>query len=216
MLNSSIFGSMKSEPIFFTKDAVINFLGNHGRPGTKDYEFAAALIIHRFCERQWGNDCWLGFRIKPEYSNSLPAYNSERPIGLAEIAELFRKGVDEDSPVDFVVAKRADMNKAQGMVFQVKRFGIGRNKKDTEDLVSYLNSFSRKYGKTDANLLIMLDDGVSVDVSKLQSEFDTNNFPFNRIIFSWINEGLVYIQDIYPSGSREFFPVTDLYSSNSG
>jgi len=206
---------MKSEAVFFTKEAIIAFLGNHGVPGTKDYEFAAALIIHRFCEKQWGKDCWIGFRIRPEYSSSLPAYNSEHPVGLAEIAELFRKGVDEDSPVDFVVAKRANIKKAQGMVFQVKRFGIGRDKKDTEELISYLNSFSKKYGKTDANLLIILDDGVNIDVSKLQSRFDMNNFPFNRIIFSWINEGLVYIQDIYPPGNREFFPVTDLYSSNS-
>ena len=202
---------MKSEYIFFTKEVIIAFLGNHGRPETKDYEFAAALIIHRFCEKQWGNDCWIGFRIKPEYSSSLPAYNSERQIGLAEIVELFRKGADEDSPVDFVVAKRANIKKAQGMVFQVKRFGIGRVKKDTDALTSYLNSFPKKYSRTNANLLIMLDDGVSIDVSKLQGNLETNNFPFNRIIFSWIDGGFVYIQDIYPSGNRESFPVTDLY-----
>ena len=149
---------MKNETTFFTRDAILVFLGEHGKPGTKDYEFAAALIIHRFCEKQWGNDCWIGFRIKPEYSSSLPSYNSEHPVGLAEIAELFNKGLDEDSPVDFVVAKRANMQKAQGMVFQVKRFGIGRKKRDTDELISYLNSFPKRYSKTNANLLIVLDD----------------------------------------------------------
>lgn len=207
---------MKSESVFFTKEAVIAFLGNHGKPGTKDYEFATALIIHRFCEKQWGKDCWIGFRIRPKYNGSLPTHNSERLIGLAEISELFRKGVDEDSPADFVVAKRADKTKAQGMVFQVKRFGIGRDKKDTDELTSYLNSFSKKYSKTNANLLIVLDDGVSVDVPKLQNKLNLDCFPFNRIIFTWINSGVVYIQDIYPSGNRESFPVTDIYALNSG
>lgn len=205
---------MKSEPIFFTKEAIIAFLGNHGKPGTKDYEFAAALIIHRFCEKQWGKDCWIGFRIRPEYSNFLPAYNSEHEIGLAEIAEVLRRGVDEDSPVNFYVARRAGISKAQGMIFQVKRFGIGRNKKDTNELVAYLNSFPKKYSKTNANLLVVLNDGVNVDVSKLQSEVAMNNFPFNRIIFTWIRNSMVYIQDIYPSGNRESFPITDLFSVN--
>lgn len=205
---------MKSEPVFFTKEAILAFLGNHGKTGTKDYEFAAALIIHRFCERHWGKDCWIGFRIKSQYSSSLPAYNSERKIGLAEIAELLHGGVDEDSPVDFFVAKRASISKAQGMVFQVKRFGIGRSKKDTNELITYLNSFPKKYSKTNANLLIVLDDGVNIDVSKLHSEVDVNNFPFNRIIFSWILNGMVCIQDIYPPGNRETFPITDLFSIN--
>lgn len=187
-------------------------MGNHGRPETKDYEFAAALIIHRFCEKQWGKDCWIGFRIRPEYSGSLPVYNSERQISLAEIAKLFSKGVDEDSPVDFVIAKRANMNKAQGMVFQVKRFGMGRDRKDTDELVNYLNSFSKKYGKTDANLLICLDDWVKIDMEKLYAGLDTTNFPFNRILFTWIVDGMVHIKDIYPRGETEKYSITDLFS----
>jgi len=202
---------MKSEFVFFTKEAIVEFLRDHGKPGTKDYEFAAALIIHNFCQKQWGEDCWIGFRIKLKYSNSLPAYNSEHQIGLAEIAKLFSRGVDEDSPVDFVMAKRASMNKAQGMVFQAKRFGIGRDKKDTGELVDYLNSFSKTYSKTDANLLICLDDLVEVDMEKLYGKLNTNNFPFNRILFTWITDNTVYIKDVYPKGGTEQFPITDLF-----
>lgn len=203
---------MKSEFVYFSKEAVTAFLGNHGKTGTKDYEFAAALIIHRFCERHWGKGCWIGFRIKSQYSSSLPAYNSERKIGLAEIANLFSKGMDEDSPVDFVIAKRANTNKAQGMVFQVKRFGIGRDKKDTDELVTYLNLFSKKYGKTDANLLICLDDWVKIDMEKLHAGLDTTNFPFNRILFTWIVDGMVHIKDVYPRGETEQYPITDLFT----
>lgn len=205
---------MKSEFVFFTKEAVLAFLGNHGRPGTKDYEFAAALIIHRFCEKQWGKDCWIGFRIRPEHSSSLPANNSQREVGLAEIAELFSKGVDEDGPVDFVIAKRASMGKAQGMVFQVKRFGMGRDKKDTDKLVVYLNSLSKKYGKTHANLLVCLDDWVKVDMEKLYAGLDTTNFPFNRIMFTWLSDNMVYLRDVYPRGDMEQYPITDLFATN--
>ncbi len=205
---------MKSEPVFFTKEAIIAFLGNHGKPETKDYEFAAALIIHRFCEKQWGKDCWIGFRIRPEYSGSLPDYNSDRGIDLAEIAKLFHGGIDEDSPVDFFVVKRANIAKAEGMVFQVKRFGIGRAKKDTDELIIYLNSFPKKYSKTNANLLVCLDDLVNVDIKKLYAGVNITNFPFNRIIFTWILNDMVYIQDIYPPGNREAFPITDLFSIN--
>jgi len=203
---------MKSDAIFFAKEAVVQFLGNYGRPGTKHYEFAAALIIHHFCEKRWGKDCWIGFRIRPEYSGSLPAYNSERQIDLGEIAKLFSEDVDEDSPVDFVIAKRADMKKAQGMIFQVKRFGIGRDKKDTDELVVYLNSFSKKYGKTDANLLICLDDWVKIDMGKLYARLDTTNFPFNRILFIWIVDDMVHIKDVYPGGEVEQYPITNLFS----
>src|SRR3989338_7086742 len=120
---------MKSEFTFFSKSAVLTFLADQGRERTKDYEFAAALVICRLCEKRWGEDCWIGTRIKLEYQNTLPAYNSQKAVTLEGVAELLKKGADEDSPVDFVVAKRAGMKKAQGMIFQVKRFGIGRDKK---------------------------------------------------------------------------------------
>lgn len=208
---SVIHTTMRNDATYFTKEAVVEFLRNYGEPATKDYELAAALIMHRFCERQWGKDCWIGFRIRPEYMNSLPTHNSEREIGLKEIAELLRKGIDEDSPVDFLVVRRASMQKAQGMVFQVKRFGIGRTKKDTDELVAYLNSFAKKYSKTHANLLICLDDWVQVNMEKLLANLDTSNFPFNRILFTWISDGMVLIQEVSPLGGLEKYPITELY-----
>ena len=202
---------MKNEAVYFTKEAVVEFLRNHGKTGTKDYELAAALIMHRFCEKRWGKDCWIGFRIKQQHSNSLPAYNSERKIELAEIAVLLRGGVDEDSPVDFLVVRKASNSKAQGMIFQVKRFGIGRTKKDTDELIAYLNSFKNKYSKTNANLLVSLDDGVQVDMKKLLTGLDTTNFPFNRILFTWINDDNVFIKDVFPLGDLEQYPIKELY-----
>lgn len=205
---------MKSEFTFFTKKAVLAFLGNHGREKTKDYEFAAALIVHRLCEKQWGKDCWIGMRIKQEYSKAIPAYNSQREITLTEVAELLRKGNEEDSPVDFVVAKRANMQEAQGMVFQVKRFGIGRNKKDTDELVTYLNSFSQKYPKTDANLLICLDDWVSINMEQFYFGFDTTKFPFNKLLFTWLDNDTAYLRDVYPKGNIEKYAMAELIAIN--
>ncbi len=44
--------SMKREEVYFNKAVVVNFLGMHGRPGTKDYELATALTLHRWCENR--------------------------------------------------------------------------------------------------------------------------------------------------------------------
>lgn len=204
---------MKSEFTFFTKDAIVEFIKNYGKEKSKDYEFAAALVIHRLCEKQWGKNCWIGIRIKSKYSNTLPAYNSQRGITLKEVAKLLREGNDEDSPVDFVIAKRANMQKAQGMVFQVKRFGIGRDKKNTEELVNYINSFSKKYPKTNANLLICLDDGVSVDMKKFYNELNTTTFPFNRLLFTWLTNNTANLRDVYPKGNTEQYILTKIWQT---
>lgn len=201
---------MKSEFTFFSKSAVLAFLAEQGRERTKDYEFAAALVICRLCERRWAEDCWIGIGIKPEYSKTLPAYNSQREITSSEVAKLLREGNDEDSVVDFVVAKKASMQKAQGMVFQVKRFGIGRNKKNTDQLVEYVNSL--KYARTNANLLICLDDGVNVNLQKFYSKFDIKKFPFNRLVFLWVSTDSVFLRDIHPKGEMEQFLLSEIYS----
>lgn len=201
---------MKSEFTFFTKQTIVAFLRNHGKEKTKDYEFAAALVVYRLCEKQWGKNCWIGIRIKPKYESVLPAYNSQREITLEEIVELLRNGNDEDSPVDFVVAKRENMQKAQGMIFQVKRFGIGREKKDTDELVNYLDLISKKYPKTSANLLVCLDDWVSVDMEKFYAGFDTTTFPFNRLLFTWFANNTAYLRDVYPKGNIEQYTMDEI------
>ena len=201
---------MKSEYTFFSKQAILAFLAEQGRERTKDYEFAAALVICRLCERRWAEDCWIGTRVKLQYLNSLPAYNSQNEVTLAEVAELLREGNDEYGDVDFVVAKRASMQKTEGMVFQVKRFGIGRDKKNTDQLVKYVSSLL--YAKTDTNLLVCLDDGVNVDLEKFYSEFDIKEFPFNRLLFLWVSTDSVFLRDVYPKGETEQFLLSEIYS----
>lgn len=205
---------MKSEFAFFSKQVILSFLADQGKERTKDYEFAASLVICRLCERRWAENCWIGIRIKEEYSEALPAYNSQREITLVEVAKFLREGNDEDSAVDFVVVKRASMQKAEGMVFQVKRFGIGRDKKDTSALAGYVNSLAKKYEKTDIDLLVSLDDHVSVNMETFYREFDIEHFPFSRLLFTWFSDDDVFLQDIYPRGKRETFKMNELFVAN--
>jgi hypothetical protein len=94
------------------------------------------------------------------------------------------------------------------MTFQVKRFGLGRSKKDTEELISYLNSFPSKYSKTEENLLIVLESGTELDGNRLVKEVCTDNFPFPRIMFTGMARGKVFIGEIYPDkGYNEYDPV---------
>lgn len=201
---------MKSEFTFFTREAISAFLGNYGKEKSKDYEFAAALVMKCFYERRLGADCWIGIRIKPKYSKLLPAYNSQREITLEEVKELFQKGNDEDSLVDFVIAKKVSPQRAQGVVFQVKRFGIGRNKKDTDELVKYLNSF--KLPKQQIDLLICLDGGVTINMQDFYSKFNVNSFPFNKLLFLWLDSEAAYLRDIFPAGDTSKFSFTEIIS----
>lgn len=201
---------MKSEFTFFTKKAIKAFLGNYGKEKSKDYEFAAALVMQYFYERRLGADCWIGIRIKPKYSKLLPAYNSQREITLEEVKEIFQKGNDEDSFVDFVIAKKVNLQRAEGVVFQVKRFGIGRNKKDTDELIKYLNSF--KLTKQQIDLIICLDDGVDINMQNFYSKFNADNFPFNKLLFLWLDSKAVYLREVFPPGDTNKFPLTEIIS----
>jgi len=202
---------IKSEESYFSKKSIVEFLGNYGEPGTKDYEFAAALTLCHRCEQESGKECWVGFRIRRDHQKLLPTVGSQKTIGLAEVVSFLRGGIDEDSYVDFSVANLADMRKARGMKFQVKRFGIGRDKKDTDELIAYLTKLSSKYEKSRTKLLLCLDDFVSVDFSELYTKVDFEGLPFSGVMFFWLSNGSVYIRDVFPQGGTVVYPAIDLF-----
>lgn len=200
---------MKNEAIYFTKKAVLSYLQDHGRPQTKDYEFAAALALHYRCEKESKGECYIGFHIRRDHRKSLPGAGSEKVLRFAEIVRLLQSGIDEDTPIDFVIANRVNMREVQGMMFQAKRFGIGRRRRDTDELIAYLKGL--RYGKSRTKLLICLDDWVSVDLDKLYADIDFASLSFGGVLFLWLSDGFVHIKDIYPQGNVLRYPITDLY-----
>jgi len=196
---------MNSE-VFYTSEAVKDFLVKFGKgPQSKDYEFVAALMLKNFCEKQWGKKCEIGFELKPDYARQLPEIDNPN---LTKIAELFRKGIEENTPTDCIIATTGKERKE--LRFQLKRFGIGRDKKDTRELTEYLNSLNWSYAKSKNALLISLDKGVEVEFPKIKEIFDTKNFPFSKLMFCWMENGLVCVGEIYPQYGMEEYRLDDM------
>ena len=199
---------MKRETLFFPPWVVADFLQECGKGAdTKDYEFLVALIASRFLQSQWGVDCEIGFYIKPKYA--LLTEGKSGFVNSAVLETLFRKGIDEDTPVDFVIAKN-EGGKRKGMSFQVKRFGLGRESNDTDALVGYLNSFHQKYAVTDAILMIIFD-GIDIDFIKLKANVKKDNFPFKRIMMVWQARDKVCIGEIFPQDGMNEYVLKDFF-----
>jgi hypothetical protein len=196
---------MKDEALSFSEEAIVDFLKKYGKgPTSKDYEFVTAIVVKRFCESQWNMNCQIGFHIKPRYASSLPATGN---IDLPTLADLLRNGIDESNPVDFVITRESNGIR-QGMPFQVKRFGLGRKKNDTDELIAYLNTFPSSFSKVDASLAIVFD-GINIDFPKLKAGIKTETFPFNRIMLLWQFDDKFCVGEIYPDYGINEYDIAD-------
>ena len=71
----------QNHALYFPDYAIVEFLRAHGKgPKSKHYEFVVALILQKFCQKQWKEPCQIGFKIKPKYSAALPQ------LGMARLA----------------------------------------------------------------------------------------------------------------------------------
>ncbi len=197
---------MKTELLFFPSWVIRDFLKENGKgPHTKDYEFIAALALEKFCSIQWTAICEIGFHIKPKYTHLTKGKTGF--IDMNTLTELFRKGIDENHLVDFVIAKKG--RRYQGLAFQVKRFGLGRDATDTDALADYLNSL-RNYTKTDTALVVIIDKiSNEIDMKKLKSQISTNDYPFKRIMFIWQSGKTLCIGEIFPEEGINEYPIKD-------
>lgn len=196
------------QAVFFTTEAIRDFLRGYGKgQNSKDYEFLVAVMLKNFCEKQWGEECKIGFEFKPETMRNLP---DKGTLSLPEVVKLFREGMDENTPFDCSIVKNKPNTKGviEGCPFQIKRFGIGREKADTQILIDYINSL--RYQKTQACLLVVLDGNNSdeIEFAKIKDEVDIDNFPFSRLMFGWMKDGKVSIGEVYPKyGMEEYNPL---------
>ncbi|MEK7099150.1 MAG: hypothetical protein AAB916_01380 [Patescibacteria group bacterium] len=130
---------------------------------------------------------------------------------MEEATNLFHGGIDEDTDIDCVIAKRVDIKKAAGMEFQLKRFGIGRDRRDTGELIAYLKKLSSGYPKSKVKLLVCLDDLVSISANQLYAGVNFADLPFGGVLFLWLSDDTVHIKEIHPRGCEIKYPISDLY-----
>lgn len=179
---------------------VQDFLKAHGKgPGTKDYEFVAAIFLAKFCEQQFGRKCQVGFKIKDVFNREI----AERGTAtIDEIADILRKKVEEATPIDVVVTPETDRfdGKRKGVAFQLKRFGRGVTD-GTEKLIEYLNKdIKKQYAPVPHVSLVLLMECAEMDTKKLRGEIVTEDFPFERIMFVTMRKGsILQIGEFWPN-----------------
>jgi hypothetical protein len=193
----------KSEILFLEEWVVIDYLRqiDDYKKNSKYIELLIGLSLIKFCERQWNAKCWIGIEIKNKYLNELPAN------GLAnfkQLNEIIINRANEDTPVDVSIAKMPEIKNgiSRGMHFQIKRFGVNKNKLDTRSLVEFLNNDCKKYGKCQINLIVLVESPEEIDLQLLQKSIDTDNYPFEKIILAGFSENkYINFYGIWPESS---------------
>lgn len=192
------------ECIWLSIEAVIDFLKQFGKgPQSKDYEIVTSVFLAKFCEGQFKKRCDIGFPLKERYSEEV---YSKGLVTIEEIAEILRKKIDEDTPVDILVTAETDVfdRRRKALTFQLKRFGKGQVD-GTASLITYLNeTIKKKYSPAPEISLVLVMECREMDTQKVRDNFMNEGFPFARVMFVafstnkklqigefWPNEGMV-------------------------
>lgn len=184
-------------------DTFTDFLRNDGKgAGSKDYEIIAAIAMARFCEVQWNEECEIGLPITAARDALLPKSGE---LSIDEMIDLFRKGLEENSPVDFAVRSVAKVEagkKHHGIYVQTKRFGRGRKNTSTDALIEFING--QCYQSLHVTLLIVLETGHEIEVGRIPAALK-KDFPFERLMtFSKLGDK-IHFMEFYPNqGMNEY------------
>lgn len=191
---------MKERFVYFEKESIKEYLIKSGKNNIqKNYEFIVAVYLIDFCKIQWKAECFVGFKIKYEASRKMSDYGS---VSLDDLYKLLKNQIDNDSPVDLIIAKKIteDKNlKFKGQAFQLKRI-ISKN---TAWILNYLNIIiPQKYSKVDCNLFLILEGGL-IEFKKIRDSLKTKNYPFNKVMFLTVSNNQIYIGEIWPNSGME-------------
>ena len=187
--------NLRLECVWFEDWVIVDYLKNIGKTTkTKHYELLIALVLNKFCERQWGIKCSIGLEIKNKYSKDIP---NNGLATLQELDEIIMKKVEENTSIDIMIGRKTlkkERNIMQGMAFQLKRFGINKKDQGANELVDLLNSYSKKYSKSNASLVVIIES-LKFDRNKI-TEIQTNNYPFQKHSYWDIAKQSQYLWDL--------------------
>lgn len=182
--------NIKNELLFLEEWVVVDFLRQIDDyfSNSKYIELLIALSLVKFCERQWNSKCWIGLEIQNKYKKDIPNVGTAT---FKELKEIIVKKVEESTFVDVTIAKmpsNKEYGVSQGMNFQLKRFGKDKNHKDTKTLIQFLNNKKKEYPKSKTNLVVLIETAEEINLKLLQSNIDTSDYPFEKIILVGFSE----------------------------
>jgi hypothetical protein len=181
---------LKENKLLFLRETdVVDFLSrveNYFK-NSKYIELFVALMLNKFCEKQFGCKCLIGLEIKSKYIDEVSNCTN---VTFEKLDEILIIKTAQDTPVDITISKTPTKigDIAESMHFQIKRFGGNKYKQDTQSLIEFLNNDCRKYGKSQTNLIVLIESPKEIDLQLLQKSINTDNYPFEKIMLTGLSE----------------------------
>ena len=198
---------MKKIVHLFARDVVADFLHSiDAQSGTsRNFELMAALLMQRVYEEQWGGPTMIGFYMNRRYTRLLEERGS---IDRALLIDALRNGVEENHQIDFVISTASEQDGLH-QEFQLKRFGM-RRENTTDNLITYLNAFNRRYSPTDAACLVALTEFDRIDFPKLRDGIERETFPFTALLLIGVVSEQFLVAGIFPEEGWSTYDLSEV------
>lgn len=159
------------------------------------YELVTAFFVNALYTNIYKEGSIIGFPAK------LPPSHGQRLDNTQECEDFFQNSALEDTIIDFILAPVETFNLKKkvhsALIFQVKRFGVKENAKDTVSLVEYIRNLKNKYPKTNTNLILVIDVSNGIDLNKVVELLKREELPFRSVQylhFRFIEDGAVHAE----------------------
>jgi len=135
--------------IYFKPEHLVEYLKSlKGSFGGKDYEILIALTVRKAYLKIYKDkfvdvkNLRIGFPLKDSFEKELP---KNRVINYADIGKFIKKISEEDTLTDIVIGEELKGRMPRRLfVFQLKRFGLGKEKGGgTKELISFLKKYRK-------------------------------------------------------------------------
>lgn len=197
--------------IWLSAEDIRNYLVEKGgTESSKDSELLTALMLNKFCEKQWRVDCHIGLELSGKYEREI---KKKEVIDFKKLEEFIEKMTEEATPVDIAIGKKIiENNKIPSALFQIKRFGKDPKKKSTNDLIEYLNDLKRQYAKANmTRLVIVLETDQELDFNLIKQKLNTKDFPFHEIMLIGKVKNELNFYGVYPQCGMESISLSEFF-----
>lgn len=194
----------KHNVFIIDEEPLIAAISKYGKGAkSKDYEYAVSIYMKRKLEEAYKEPFCIVFDTKPGKRDTRRNFKPTPE----ETIQILREILQEDTPIDFGLAKGTIDNHADSaFAFQVKKF-LGQYKNTfNEDLLKYIHKILDKYKPGEASLIIVpgLENNPSnhnqsaqVDVDFLRNNIIVPEGSF-QAVFILIYDNQAVIKQLWP------------------
>jgi hypothetical protein len=194
---------MKNLVHCFSREVVAQFLNSRAINHGKNFEFLAALLMQRMYEKQWNVATMICFNLKTKYHDAFVKTPSPT---LDFMMEALGDGIEENNPIDFVIAAADD---SAFQEFQLKRFGLN-GEESTDALIDYINEMKAKYAPLNAACVVALANFGAIDLPKVGREIEKKDFPFKELLFVGVENNQAFVVGMLPAEGWSAFDLSKL------